>query len=129
METLKQTKELVDKILGLTQCLILTGKKENAETESDAYAALIEEREPLIEELTDLRLQIGETEVASDEFGEIKKIITQITDLDKKHMAIMEHLRKSVKESYKGVKQGQRIQAGYNPLPGDEVPSKFDVKH
>jgi len=121
MGTLKRAKELVDEILELTQKIVLTGEKENAEAEADAFSELIYEREPLIDELTDLRLQIDTEEAASLEFEEIKKIIT--------HLAIMEKLRNSAQKSYKGVKQGQRIHAGYNPLQGDEASSKFDIKH
>ena len=129
MEALIQAKELADQILEMTLALVLTGAKENEEAEAEAYFALVEDREPLIEELTDLRLQIGEREAASEEFEEIKKVINQITALDKSHLNTMEHLHKNVRTSYKEIKQGQRIHAGYNPLPGNEVSSKFDVRH
>jgi hypothetical protein len=128
MEALRQAKELSEKILSLTQALILTGEKENADAETDAYVALLDEREPLINELTDLRLQLDETEITSDEFAAIKSVITQITDLDKMHLAVMERLRESAQKSYRGVKRGQRIHAGYNPLSGDEAPSRIDLK-
>jgi len=85
-------------------------------------------REPLIEELTDLRLQLDETEMASAEFAAIKAVITKIRDLDKKHMEVMTQLHNGAKASYKDVKQGQRMTAGYNPLAGNESPSRFDIK-
>lgn len=129
MEQIKQAKELADQILEQTQALVLTGAKELEEQESEAYAMLMDEREPLIDELTDLRYQISETEAASTEFEEIKKVIAQITDLDKKHIKVIEHMRKNAQASYKEVKQGQRIHAGYNPLPGNEISRKFNVTH
>jgi hypothetical protein len=127
METLRLAKELSGKILSLTKALVLTGEKEKADAEAEAYSALMDEREPLVNELTDLRLQIDEAEAASAEFAEIKKVITQITDIDKQHLAVMERLRQDAQKSYRGVKQGQRIHVGYNPLSGDEAPSRIDV--
>lgn len=129
MEPLKQAAEIAAQILEKTKALVLTGAKEQEETEVEAYVALLEEREPLIDELTDLRQQIDENELSSAEFEKIKKIIAQIADLDKKHVAIIEHLHKGAQASYKEVKQGQRIHAGYNPLPGNEVSSRVDIKH
>jgi hypothetical protein len=82
----------------------------------------------LVDELSDLRQQIDDDEASSPEFFEIKKIISKITLLDKKHVEFMEKMRKDVQNSYKEIKQGQRIHKGYNPLPGDEVASKFDIK-
>jgi Asp-tRNA(Asn)/Glu-tRNA(Gln) amidotransferase C subunit len=128
MDVLNQAKELADKILELTRALVLTRDKDSRDAEVEAYVALMDEREPLVEELSDLRLQLDETETASPEFSEITKVIAQITDLDKKHLTVMEDYHKTVQNSYKGVKQGQRIHAGYKPLPGNEVSSTFDIK-
>lgn len=129
MEPLKQAKELADQVLEMTKALVLTGEKSNEITEAESYFLLMDEREPLIDELTDLRQQLCEEELSSSEFAEIAKVITQITDIDKGHLKIMEHFHKNAKSSYRDVKMGQRINAGYNPLPGNEIPSKFDVRH
>jgi hypothetical protein len=129
MDALTQAKELADKILELTRALVLTGDKDSRDAEAEDYIALMDEREPLVDELSDLRLQLDETETASPEFSAITKVIAQITDLDKRHLAVMEDYHKTVQNSYKGVKQGQRIHAGYNPMQGDEASSKFDIRH
>ncbi|MCL2225214.1 MAG: hypothetical protein FWB96_09650 [Defluviitaleaceae bacterium] len=129
MEPLKQAKELVEQILLMTQGLVLTGVRDAGEEESEAYSLLMDEREPLIDELTDLRTKIDDTEAASAEFEAITQTIQQITALDKKHIAVMERLHKNVQSSYKDVKQGQRIHAGYNPVPDNEYSSKIDLKH
>jgi len=129
MEALQQARELSGQILEMTASLVLTGAKEFEEAEVEAYLLLLDEREPLVDELTDLKNQLGSSELSSAEFEEIKKIISEITEIDKKHIKIMEHMRNGVQESYKEVKQGQRIHAGYNPLPGNEVSSTINVKH
>jgi hypothetical protein len=86
------------------------------------------EREPLIDELSDLRQQLDGDELASTEFSQITKIITEITTLDKRNLESMERIRKSVQASFKEVKQGQKIHAGYNPIQGDEVSSTINIK-
>jgi len=129
MEVLTQAKEVADAILEMMEGFTLTGDKEKEDAEAEAYIALIDEREPLVEELTDLRQQISDEEFATLEFEEIKKVIEKITALDKKYMEGIRHHHKNAQASYREIKQGQRIFAGYNPLPGDEVSSKFNVTH
>jgi anion-transporting ArsA/GET3 family ATPase len=129
MEALTQAKEVVDAILEMMENFTLTGDKENEEAESEAYIALIDEREPLVEELTDLRQQITDEEVATPEFEEIKRVIEKITTLDKRYADGIKHHHKNAQTSYREIRQGRRIFAGYNPLPGDEVSSKFNVMH
>jgi hypothetical protein len=80
----------------------------------------------LIDELTELRRQLDGT--SSAQFEEIKKIITQVTEIDKRHIKFMKGLQKDVRASYKEIKQGQRINAGYNPWPGNEISSTSDMK-
>jgi hypothetical protein len=128
MNALTEAKLLVDEILEMTKALVLTGEKGQEEDEVDAYAVLLEEREPMVNQLTALRQQLDAEALASGEFEEIKQVIAEITGLDKRHIKFMEHLRKDVQASYKEVKQGQRIHAGYNPLPGTEASSVFDIK-
>jgi hypothetical protein len=128
MEVLARAEELVDEILEMTKALTLTGDKEQREAEVTAYALLMEEREPLVDELTELRQQITDEEAASAEFTAITETIARITALDKKHVKFMGELRDDTQTSYKEVKLGQRIHAGYNPLPGNEVSSVFDIK-
>jgi len=128
METIQQAKEIAEQILEMTKALVLTGEKEQEEAEAEAYSVLMDEREPLVYELTDLREKIDSEEAASQEFAEIVKIISEITNLDKKNAALAEHMLESVQLSYKEVKQGQRINAVYNPIQGNEVSSTINIK-
>ncbi|MCL1885144.1 MAG: hypothetical protein FWF81_15475 [Defluviitaleaceae bacterium] len=129
MDIITQAKELVFQILEMTQSLVLTGEKEHEESEVAAYISLVDEREPMVDELADLRLQLDNADMTTPEFEEIKKAISKIAEVDKEHVAFMGKLHKGVQSSYKEIKQGQRLYAGYNPLPGDEVASKIDLKH
>jgi len=123
MDTIKQAQEIAEKILEMTKELQLTGEKENEEVEVLAYTFLMDERELLVDELTDLRQQIDETETASPEFAKVNEIISEIMALDKKNTEIIGKMREAVQMSYKEIKQGQRIQAGYNAYSNDEASS------
>ena len=127
-DILPSAKELVDSILEMTKSLVLTGKEDLEEQEVDEYAALMDEREPLVEHLTEMMPLIDSEMKRTAEFAEIKKIIDEIAVLDKKHLSFMQEKHKHAQGSYKEIKLGQRIHAGYNPLPGNEVSSKFDMK-
>ncbi|MCL2049784.1 MAG: hypothetical protein FWG87_13775 [Defluviitaleaceae bacterium] len=129
MTTLQQAREVAELILDMTKALEFTQKKENEEAEITVYALAMDEREPLVYELADLREQMGEEEIASPEFAQVEKIVAEIIALDKGHLAIMEKMRSSVQASYKGVKQGQRITAGYNPLHGSEISDRINITH
>jgi hypothetical protein len=127
-DTLKLAKEIADSILEMTKALVLTGEEDREEQEVDDYIALLDNREPLVEQLAELQPAIDSEMKNSAEFAEIKKTIAQITALDEVHLEFMRHKHKQVQGSYKEIKLGQRIHAGYNPLPGNEVSSKFDIK-
>ncbi|MCL2199493.1 MAG: hypothetical protein FWB80_11265 [Defluviitaleaceae bacterium] len=127
MDTLAHARELADEILEMTKSLGITGEKENENAELEAYYTHLEDREPLVEELLDLKLQIDDTEAASPEFEAIKKVIEQITEMDKKHLAFVQKIHKTVQASYKEVKLGQRINKGYSSFSGDETASQFDI--
>jgi hypothetical protein len=128
MEAINQAREIAEEILEMTKSFVITGDKSQQEEDVEVFLALLEDREPLIDELSDIRQQLDDDELASPEFAEVVKILNQVTELNKKHMEEMENMRQSVQGSYKEIKQGQRIHAGYNPLPGNEVSSKFDIK-
>lgn len=127
-DTLQLTKELVDSILEMTKALVFTGEKDLEEQEVDSYVALLDERDPLIAQLEEIQPLIEPEMKNSAEFAEIKKVLAEIRRLDEKHLAFIEEKHKKAQGSYKEIKQGQRIHAGYNPLPGNEVSSKFDIK-
>ena len=126
-DILQHAKELADDILRLTNALVITGEKEQELAEIEDYITLMDEREPLIEQLTELQPSIEAAMAKSPLFEAIKQTIAEIAKLDKVHLQLMEQKHSEIKVSYKEIKQGQRIHAGYSPLPGTEGYSKFDV--
>ena len=128
MDALAHAKNVAEEILEMTKGLTFSSEKEVDESEVEAYVQLLDNREALIFELTDLRQQIDGTEATSPEFSEVTAIIKEITALDEHHLEFMRHMKKNAQASYRDVKQGQRIAVGYNPMHGDEAIGSFDVK-
>ncbi|MCL2216191.1 MAG: hypothetical protein FWB91_04130 [Defluviitaleaceae bacterium] len=129
METLKQAKELTDKILAITQALILTGDGEQEEADIAAYVQMVEERESLISKLLELKQSISDEVISSEEFASIIQTIGSIAELDEGHLDFMENVRDAVMGALRKVKQGQKIHKGYQALPPDTTSHRFDTKH
>lgn len=124
---MRQARETVDKILQMTSNLRLTGVRELEEQEIEAYVNLIEEREPLVAKLAQLKKEIDASLMETSEFQEIKRVLSDISTLDKEHIAFMEILHTDVKGAIKDVKNAQKVNAAYGQPMGD-VPGRFDVK-
>jgi hypothetical protein len=129
METLQKAKELADKILSITSALVLTGADEQEESDIAAYAKMVEEREPLIAELTELKQSIDNEMAASEEFAAIVHTIDDIAKLDEEHLDFMENVREAVQGALRKVKHGQKIHEGYQALPPESTSRRFDIKH
>jgi len=127
-DVLDKAKSLIEKIFDLTNELSFTGLAEDDEKEVNAYAALMEERQPLVDELMKLKESIDSEMAASEEFAGIKKTLLELDELDKAHMAYIQTMRETVKDAYKVVKQGQRIHDGYTSLPPGYESQRLDVK-
>jgi len=128
MDTLKEARTFAKAILELTKELEFSGDKENEEAEIEAYAKVMEERQPLVDKLMELKKEIDSVKQSSPEFGEIKQIIGSIADLDKKHHTFLNNIKNSVQQSHKIIKQGQKIHEGYMDLPPDSESCRFDIK-
>jgi len=128
MDTLKEARAFAKSILEMTKELEFSGNKENEEAEIEAYAQVMEKRQPLVDKLMELKKGIDSVMESSSEFSEIKLIIGSIADLDKKHHAFLNDIRNSVQQSHKMVKQGQKIHEGYMDLPPDSESCRFDIK-
>lgn len=115
-------------MLEMTQELKLVGTEDREAEEVEAYAKLMEDREPLVEKLMELKKEIDAVKASSPEFEAIKKTIADITALDKEHLEFMAYKRNSVEASHKKVKQGQKIHTGYTDLPLDSGSRMFDTK-
>jgi SepF-like predicted cell division protein (DUF552 family) len=128
METLQKAQELADKIFRITSALVLTGADEQEESDIAAYAKMVEDREPLIAELTELKQSIDEEMAASEEFAAVAQTISDITKLDEKHTDFMENMREAVQAALRKVKHGQKIHEGYQALPPETTSRRFDIK-
>ena len=126
IQALKDARKTVDEIFSMTQALTLSGEKESEEQEVAAYFDLIEARQPLVERLNHLKKEIDATATASEEFKEIKKVITDIAALDKRHLAFMQQISESVQGSIKEVKINQKLHAAYGNA--FETSRLFDIR-
>ena len=125
---LKKAKEIVDEIHKVTQKLVLTGERGQEDSESENYANLMDLREPLVEELNLLKNKIDKTMTKTTEFSEIRKTLEDIRALDTGHLRYVEHIRSNVQNSYKDVKQGQKLHSGYQFTDGESGTHMFDKK-
>ena len=128
MDILKEAAELTDSILNMTQALVITGQKEQEETEVESYAKLMETREPLINKLTELKKGIDAVMMSSPEFAAIKQTIEKISEIDKVHLSSIKNMVEIVQASHKDVKTGQRIHNAYVGAPSDNGYHRFDTK-
>ena len=128
MEALKQAREYAEKILAMTEALVLSGAPEQEEADIAAYAKLLEDREPLIAKLTELKKNMTEEMTATEEFLEVKEIIAGTAKLDEEHLEFMEDVREAVLGALRKIKQGQKVHEGYQAPPPESSSHGFDVK-
>ena len=127
MDILKEANELTSAILEMTKALVLTGQKEQEEAEVEAYAKLVEEREPLINKLIELKKGVDAVMASSPEFEAICQTISEISDLDRGHLDSIESMYDAVQASHKEVKSGQRIHNAYIDTPSESMYHRFDT--
>jgi hypothetical protein len=126
MEILQQVKTIAEEIRNLTQGVSFSKDEETLEKETEAYATMIEAREPLVEKLGVLRPKIGPKLVETPEFAEIRRILADIRKMDMAHMDSVKSMRDFVQDSYKHVKQGQKVYAGYHAHDENSSARLFD---
>jgi len=127
-DILLEAKEITDSILELTSAIVLTGAKEREEDETIAYLELMEQREPLVERLTELKAGVDAKMASTPEFKAIRDTIEKIGALDKRHRTFVQVLVEMTKASHKEVKTSQRLHNAYVDISFDEGPSRFDTK-
>ena len=125
---LVEAKDIVDSILDMTEDLVLTGQEEKELEEVESYALLMEEREPLVDRLTEIKKGIDVKMASSPQFAEIKAVIEKIAEIDKRHTEFMKGMNKKVLSSHKEIKTGQRLHNAYANINYSHAPSKFDAK-
>ena len=126
MDILKEASDITHAILRMTEALIITGVKEQQDDEIEAYAKLMEEREPLINKLTELKKGVDAVMASSPEFVAIKQTIAKISELDKSHLSYIEKMHSVAQVTRKDIKVGQRIHNAYVGIPSD-TSSTFDA--
>ena len=104
-------KDLAEKIYKMTAALKLTGQPDMAEQEIDAYALLMDKREPLVKELISLTQSKGAVDKEDKQITD--QIMKKIVALDKEHIRVMEHIRGSVMGSMKEVRSSMKLNNAY----------------
>ena len=123
-----RAKEIIDKIYEYTEKVVLTGEKEHEDSETEYYANLMDLREPLVAELGELREKIDPAMKKSKEFAALQKTLEDIRQMDLSHIRYIEHIRSSVQNSFKDVKQGQKINSAYQAFNDESGSHMFDKK-
>jgi hypothetical protein len=118
---------LVKEIYDMTKAVKLTGQPDKAEAEADAYAALMEQRQPLIDSLTRFSAQ-SPVASGSPEWRAVKGIIDDIMALDKEHRRIMNYSQEKVKASIKGIRSGIKVNDAYNHFVKASPSGHWDSK-
>ncbi|MDR1664079.1 MAG: flagellar protein FliT [Clostridiales bacterium] len=117
---------LAEEILELTSALSLTGQPDVVEIEIDEYTALIEERDPLVKELTEL---MREAEKDTDGWRALEGIVQKIFVMDKENRRIMEHTRGLVQNSMKELRSGRKLSNAYaHPLEVRVSSGRLDTR-
>jgi len=114
LSLLLQAQSIVDQLYRLTVDLSFTGEDEQEDNEIAAYAEMVEARAPLVEQMAVLQTQLTPADRTTPEYAEIMRTIADIADLDSTHRNFFEQLRDEVKDSLKGIKQGQKIHSAYS---------------
>jgi len=120
-----EIKALAEEIYQMTAGLKLTGQPDNAETEIDSFSELTDKRGPLVDRLTDYLKQSGNDK---NERREIERIVKDITELDKEHFMIMEHIKKSVMTAINDARNGRKLNSAYAPFAENEQTGLLDAK-
>ena len=118
---------LADEVYRMTHTLKLTGQSDSAEREIEAFAALMDKREPMVTRLTAM---VSEARKMSPEniSDDTKQKINDIITMDKENIRVMEHIKKSVQFSIKGIKSGKRLSSAYAHPLEETGAGSFDAK-
>jgi len=127
-DPLKQAKEIADNILNMTKAVIITGFDDVQEAEVEAYANLMEKREPLVQQLAELKKEIDAAMASSPEFEEIQQTISRIAEIDNANLTYVERMSEDMKVAMRKIKGGQKVYQGYGNAPLDTESHMFDTK-
>lgn len=127
MDILKEASTITTKLVEMTRSLVLTGQKDKEEDEVEAYAKLIESREPLIARLNKINEGVDAAMASSPEFRLIRDNIDKIKELDEEHRSYMEAIRGTVQASHKEVRTGRRLHNAYVDVAPMSTSRSIDV--
>jgi len=82
-ELLEQAVTITDEIYKLTKAVTITGQAEQNEQEVEAFAALVEQRGPLVEKLASIKSRISPEDRETREFEHIRRTVRDISELEK----------------------------------------------
>lgn len=123
---LERAVAIVDELFQLTANLSFTGADETEDDDIAAYVAMVDARAPLVEELTALREHLTPTDRATEDYADILRTITEITEMDAAHREFFEKLREEVRGAIKEIKQGRAVSSAYNAGLSYEEYSRFN---
>jgi hypothetical protein len=127
MGTARPARDVAEELLNLTRGLELSGDNASAEQDIEAYERLIDERGPLLDELTRFSEQGG---AADSEKQAVGAILAEVARLEKEHLQKVEIIKQYVLSSAKEAKGGRALTSAYvNPPAGGQVSGYLDIKH
>jgi hypothetical protein len=130
---LKQARALAEEVKRLTAALELTGQPDLAEAEVNAFADMVDARDQMIKAIAILKERAKTAAPHSEpelikENNALETVITDIMAMDKRHREIMKHIETDARLSLKELKDGQRLNFGYNPYTEADTAGSFNVR-
>ena len=133
LELLKELRLLADEILKETLRLTFSEDPKRMEQDVNAYADLMDKREPLVIKMTQLKKQINMDIINNNgvyikEWEETERIIKEIIALDKEQKTIIQQNMLSVKSSIKEINDSIKLTNLYMQFPDDLQVGLLDTK-
>jgi len=133
---LTEAQRLVEEIYALTAALQFSESAVDDDEDEDdtqeqdiaAYAKMVEDRDPLVAQLTALSSEVGATVRGTREFTALRKRIDEIASLDKQHLSHVEKVRDDMRGTIKGMKHGRQMREAYSAEAYGEGVGYFDTK-
>jgi len=120
--------QLIQDMVQLTAALHITGQKDLEEQEVEAYATLMEQREPLVAQLVGLSGQLTPADKATVRFADMQQMAQDMATMDAAFTSHMQHLQPTMRSTIKDIKQGRQLSAAYAQEPGGYSTGLFDSK-
>ena len=124
LELLNQKTAIFQKVLDITQPIVLTGNPEKIEYEVQAFTNLYQRRENILADVEKIDAQIDALDIPEHLGAEYvislavvndkqKKIVSELIKLDKVNIAVYEKLKEHIKGDLKNVRQTMDVNEAY----------------